>query len=160
MKYKTKFFKEWATEEDVNEWLIEHPSIEDVSITTIGGTIILTYRDTNRFSTETDKKKHTVEAPAFIYDDIADIDWANKWKKIEEAIGFKLFYWQKTYIAGRDYRCSGKSTAEVLQNLLDPTKISKPIPLMYSPSWLQNMYKYYHEKLKSSDIPCRDLILD
>ena len=39
--------------------------------------------------------------------------------KVENALGFKLFAWQKTYILYGMYRRTGKTTAECLRALLD-----------------------------------------
>lgn len=39
-------------------------------------------------------------------------------KEVEEALGFKLFTWQKTYIVSGFYRQSGSTTAQILQRLL------------------------------------------
>lgn len=44
--------------------------------------------------------------------------WNNLFERIEDALGFKLFIWQKTYIMGLGYRCSGQTTADVLRNLV------------------------------------------
>ena len=38
--------------------------------------------------------------------------------KIEQAIGFKLFVWQKTFIINKTFRRFGKTTAECLRELL------------------------------------------
>ena len=40
-------------------------------------------------------------------------------KKIEAALGFKLFFWQKAYIITGQFRRYGKTTAEILKELLD-----------------------------------------
>ena len=40
-------------------------------------------------------------------------------KQVENALGFKLFAWQKTYILYGMYRRTGKTTAECLRELLD-----------------------------------------
>lgn len=37
---------------------------------------------------------------------------------VEKALGFKLFVWQKTYIATGHFRQYGKTTAEILKDLL------------------------------------------
>ena len=42
--------------------------------------------------------------------------------KIEKALGFKLFVWQKTYITTGIYRRSGKTVAECLRQLLTTTQ--------------------------------------
>lgn len=52
----------------------------------------------------------------FIYRDLPfeDIDFA----KIEQALGFKLFIWQKTYISRGYFRQYGATTAQILKRLL------------------------------------------
>lgn len=41
-----------------------------------------------------------------------------KWfEEVEKALGFKLFFWQKTFIAHGAFRCYGKTTAEILRDL-------------------------------------------
>lgn len=49
---------------------------------------------------------------------------------VENALGFKLFFWQKSYIATGNFRCYGATTAEVLKMLLDienePIDYTKP----------------------------------
>jgi hypothetical protein len=40
------------------------------------------------------------------------------WPAIEKAIGFKLFFWQKTYIEFGHYRRTGRTTAIILHELL------------------------------------------
>lgn len=40
------------------------------------------------------------------------------WPAIEKAIGFKLFFWQKTYIEFGHYRRTGRTTAIILRELL------------------------------------------
>lgn len=37
---------------------------------------------------------------------------------VEKALGFKLFIWQKTFIANTTYRRSGRTTAEILREFL------------------------------------------
>lgn len=41
---------------------------------------------------------------------------------VEKALGFKLFIWQKTFIANTTYRRSGRTTAEILRDLLNVSK--------------------------------------
>lgn len=41
-----------------------------------------------------------------------------KWvEAVEKALGFKLFFWQKTFIESGVFRCFGKTTAEILRDL-------------------------------------------
>lgn len=58
------------------------------------------------------------EFPEWIYSPVNDPMWNNLFERIEDALGFKLFIWQKTYIMGLGYRCSGQTTADVLRNLV------------------------------------------
>lgn len=48
---------------------------------------------------------------------------------IEKALGFRLFAWQKSYILsnGRKYRCSGRTTAIILNELFDKKQYDIPI---------------------------------
>ena len=58
------------------------------------------------------------EPSSWIYNQIGDTEWNSKFEKVEEVLGFKLFVWQKFYVAYGKYRQSGKTTAEVLRDLL------------------------------------------
>ncbi len=44
--------------------------------------------------------------------------WDNLFQLIEDALGFKLFFWQKTCIMGLGYRCYGETTADILKTLV------------------------------------------
>lgn len=46
-----------------------------------------------------------------------------KFEDVENALGFKLFIWQKTYIAYGVFRQYGKTTAEILRLLITPGEI-------------------------------------
>lgn len=77
---------------------------------------------------------------------------------VEKALGFKLFIWQKTFIAYGTYRKSGRTTAEILRDLLD---VSKP-PLDYTKPVTNHMERLYREetrqikaKLDAAGIPTR-----
>ena len=48
-----------------------------------------------------------------------DPKWDGLFEKVEKALGFKLFYWQKTYIMGSEIRRFGGTTANILRSLLD-----------------------------------------
>ncbi len=52
-------------------------------------------------------------------------------ERIEKALGFKLFLWQKTYIESGIYRRYGKTTAECLKRLLD---VNAPIDYTMRPA--------------------------
>lgn len=77
---------------------------------------------------------------------------------VEKALGFKLFIWQKAYIAHGEFRRYGATTAEILRDLLN---VSKP-PLDYSRPPVNNMARFYRDetreikrKLYDSGIPTR-----
>lgn len=77
---------------------------------------------------------------------------------VEKALGFKLFIWQKTFIANTTYRRSGRTTAEILRDLLN---VSKP-PLDYTKPVTDHMERIYREetreikaKLDAAGIPTR-----
>lgn len=77
---------------------------------------------------------------------------------VEKALGFKLFIWQKTFIANTTYRRSGRTTAEILRALLN---VSKP-PLDYTKPVTDHMERFYREetreikaKLDAAGIPTR-----
>lgn len=63
---------------------------------------------------------------------------------VEKALGFKLFIWQKTFIANTTYRQSGKTTAEILRDLLN---VSKP-PLDYTKPVENHMERFYREETR------------
>lgn len=70
-----------------------------------------------------------------IYQPSADFD------AIEKALGFKLFYWQKTYIETGIYRRYGDTTAQVLRQLLDPK--FNDIPIIIDKAKVYSKYSYY-----------------
>lgn len=81
---------------------------------------------------------------------------------VEKALGFKLFIWQKTFIANTTYRRSGRTTAEILRDLLN---VSKP-PLDYTKPVAGHMERFYREetreikaKLDAAGIPTRTVFL-
>lgn len=64
----------------------------------------------------------------WIFACVGDPKWDDLFEKVEKALGFKLFYWQKTYIMGMNWRCSGQTTAIILQELLK----TEATPIDYS----------------------------
>ena len=66
----------------------------------------------------------------WIFACVGDPEWNDLFEKVEKALGFKLFYWQKTYILGKGQRRSGETTAIILQELLKteatPIDCSRP----------------------------------
>lgn len=55
----------------------------------------------------------------WIFACVEDPEWDDLFEKVEKALGFKLFYWQKTYIMGSEIRRFGGTTANILRSLLD-----------------------------------------
>lgn len=77
---------------------------------------------------------------------------------VEKALGFRLFAWQKTYIACGQFRQMGVTTAEILRDLLDVSGE----PIDYSGRAKSEREKFYrrelHEiktKLDNAGIPTR-----
>lgn len=54
----------------------------------------------------------------WIYRPINEPDLENTLAAVEKALGFKLFVWQKTFIATGVFRQYGATTAEILRELL------------------------------------------
>ena len=65
-------------------------------------------------------------------------------KKIESALGFKLFVWQKTFILTGKFRQYGATTAEILRELLD----MKAEPLDYTKPPTNNRERFYRNELR------------
>ena len=65
-------------------------------------------------------------------------------EKVEDALGFKLFIWQKTYIAQGHFRKYGATTAQALKDLL---QVDAP-PLDYSKRTGNHMQELYRDELK------------
>lgn len=78
--------------------------------------------------------------------------------EVEKALGFRLFVWQKDYIAYGKFRHGGATTAEILKDLLDVS--GKPID--YSRYAANERERFYRrelqkikEKLDGAGIPTR-----
>lgn len=69
--------------------------------------------------------------PDWIYADIytSECDFS----KIEEALGFRLFTWQKAYILMGKFRMYGETTAKVVKTLIDPPMLNTPIDFSKPP---------------------------
>lgn len=70
-----------------------------------------------------------------------------KWfEEVENALGFKLFFWQKTYIERGVFRCYGETTARILRELSQVNE--RPINLIgYRARNIRESF-YYDELLK------------
>ena len=107
-----------------------------------------------------ENKAETNIAPNWIYGDI----WASPEKDmleaVEKALGFKLFYWQKTFIAYGKYRRAGFTTAEILRELLS----EEETPIIWKRRPASNMEAVYRhdllkikEKLDAAGIKTREI---
>lgn len=87
-----------------------------------------------------------------------DPNWVKTFEEVEKALGFKLFIWQKTYIATGSFRQYGKTTAEILSNLLDvekaPLDLTKEIREPRK-RWLINEVEQIKRKLDKAGIETR-----
>jgi len=87
-----------------------------------------------------------------------DSDFEKTIHAVEEALGFKLFVWQKNYLAYGEFRQMGVTTAKILQELLDVSGA----PIDYSRSTGSAREKFYRgeiqkikKKLDDAGIPTR-----
>lgn len=75
--------------------------------------------------------------------------------KIEKALGFKLFVWQKTYITRMQFRRYGETTAKILRRLTmegdEPIDLTRKFISPRERFEAQEISKIY-EKLKAADI--------
>lgn len=95
----------------------------------------------------------------WIHRPVSDPRWNRKFKEIEEALGFKLFIWQKSYIMEGKYRQYGRTTAEILEELLD----ANATPLDYTKNRSRSVKEDFYRcelreiksKLNEAGIPTR-----
>lgn len=64
---------------------------------------------------------------------------------VEKALGFKLYFWQKFYILNGNFRRFGKTTAEILRDLINPYD-SSPVDFTRTPHSQQEAF--YREELR------------
>ena len=98
--------------------------------------------------------------PEWIYRPVNDFMWDSLFERIEEALGFKLFIWQKTYIMGLGYRQSGQTTAEILKTLVGD-RTSAPVYLERPKNKREDFYQQelieIKRKLDAADIITRGI---
>ena len=85
-------------------------------------------------------------------------DYEEIFEKIEDAMGFKLFVWQKAFIVTGQFRQYGETTARILRELLDVT--ASPIDFTARPTsnredFYRQEMKEIQEKLKTAGIETR-----
>lgn len=95
-------------------------------------------------------------APDWIYRDIPTYNNI-VYEKVEAALGFKLFIWQKTLIECGEYRRSGRTTAQILRELLTDTEqelvLQRPHSIREEIEQRQLLEIY--KKLKENGIKCK-----
>ncbi len=110
---------------------------------------------------KTELKHGETAAPAWIYGDRYESEYSKKIKAVEEALGFRLFIWQKTFITRGDFRCGGFTTAKVLRELLseNPEPIDYRIPSK-APGEIceRNELRKIKAKLDKAGIKTRDIL--
>lgn len=73
-----------------------------------------------------------------------DQDLGQKIEAVEKVMGFKLFVWQKAFIARGQFRQMGATTAEILRDLLDVSAL----PIDYSERERNSMERFYRRELR------------
>lgn len=82
---------------------------------------------------EKEKDIKTCDSSSWIYSDVTnDPDFNEKIRMIEKALGFRLFFWQKSYIYTNQFRLYGETTAKSLKLLLDSDQ--EPLDFSTSPT--------------------------
>ena len=65
-------------------------------------------------------------------------------KRIEAALGFNLFVWQKSFIVMGHFRQYGETTARILRELLD----TEAVPLDYTRRCMSHREDFYRQELR------------
>lgn len=88
----------------------------------------------------------------WIFSGIYDPEWNNKFDAIDEALGIRLFYWQKYYIV-HGYTChtgmrhTGSTIAIIIRELLDVKNV--PWDISYMLMRPKEHWHWYYEKIKT-----------
>lgn len=80
----------------------------------------------------------------WIFTCIGDQKWDDLFEKVEKALGFKLFFWQKTYIMHKNMRHTGITTARILSELLNDTE---KMPIDFARSAANRKEQFYRKEL-------------
>lgn len=64
--------------------------------------------------------EESLKIPEWIYSDGSNPQYHEFFESLENALGFKLFVWQKEYILTGRFRRCGETTASILRTLLSP----------------------------------------
>lgn len=71
-------------------------------------------------------------------------EYEELFKRIEAALGFKLFTWQKSFIVLGHFRRYGETTAMILKELLD----TEAAPLDYTRQGMSHREDFYRRELR------------
>ena len=87
-------------------------------------------------------------------------EFEKQFEAIEAALGFKLFAWQKTYIANGNFRRYGATTAQILRELMQVDAF----PLDYSikrttqrEAWYRGFLREIKQQLDAAGVPTREV---
>lgn len=73
-----------------------------------------------------------------------DSEFEKTIRAVENALGFKLFVWQKAYIENGHFRQMGATTAEILRDLLDVSAE----PIDYTKGVVNQRQQFYRRELR------------
>lgn len=71
-------------------------------------------------------------------------EYEELFKRIEAALGFELFTWQKSYIVTGRFRQYGETTATILKELLD----KEAEPLDYTRRYISRRQDFYRREIR------------
>lgn len=95
--------------------------------------------------------KHIYSNHAFLPNEV------ELFEKIEKALGFKLFRWQKTFLTMGSFRQYGETTARILRDLLAVNY--RPLDLSTARTPVEKLHRDYYrniqERLTAAGIPTR-----
>lgn len=87
-------------------------------------------------------------------------EFEKQFEAIEAALGFKLFVWQKTYIATGNFRRYGATTAQILRELMqvDAFPLDYSIkPTTQREAWYRGFLREIKQQLDAAGVPTREV---
>lgn len=90
-------------------------------------------------------------------------EFEKRFEAIEAALGFKLFAWQKTYIAYGHFRQYGATTAQILRELMQveafPLDYTKR-PTTQREAWYRGFLREIKQQLDDAGVPTREVFFN
>lgn len=90
-------------------------------------------------------------------------EFEKQFEAIEAALGFKLFAWQKTYIAYGHFRQYGATTAQILRELMQveafPLDYTKR-PTTQREAWYRGFLREIKQQLDDAGVPTREVFFN